>query len=29
MSSSVDLGEQLESFVTGLVKSRRYNSEAK
>ena len=26
MSSSVDLGEQLESFVTGLVKSGRYNS---
>lgn len=26
MASSVDLGKQLESFVTDLVKSGRYNS---
>jgi antitoxin ParD1/3/4 len=28
MSSSVDLGKQLERFVTNLVKSGRYNSKS-
>jgi len=28
MTSSVDLGKQLEKFVAGLVKSGRYNSKS-